>query len=69
MEVKEDPKERQEQVDPVPLDPNLKVEDAINLYKGWYKYYEQPSRIKYITFDNVEGILISWLLIYIVWIP
>ena len=34
MEVKENPKERQEQVDPILLDPNLKVEDAINFTKG-----------------------------------
>ena len=32
--LKEDPKERQEQVDPILLDPNLKVEDAINFTKG-----------------------------------
>ena len=43
MELKEDPKERRQQIDPILDNPNCKLEDVVKLFDGWYKYYDQVS--------------------------
>ena len=53
MEVKEDPKERHEQIKRILDDPNCKVEETIKLYDQWYIYYDQVSGMQNYTLDNV----------------
>ena len=49
MEVKEDPKERQQQIYAILENPDCKVEESIKLYEEWNKYYDEVQRI---TFDR-----------------
>ena len=41
MEVKEDSKERQQQIYAILENPDCKVEESIKLYEEWNKYYDE----------------------------
>ena len=49
MEVKDDPKERQQQIYGILENPDCKVEESIKLYEEWNQYYDEVQRI---TFDR-----------------
>ena len=43
MDLKENPKERRKQVEPILMDSKSDPETIVKLYDGWNKYYEQVS--------------------------